>query len=548
MPARSLLILSGLLASSASAAPAIDPQFGSHAVIQRGKAILLSGDAVPNEQLEIRFAGEEKSAKADGNGRWHASFAPRDAGGPFMITVKGSSGETTADNVAIGDVWLCSGQSNMEYPLRRSLNGDGEVESAADPDLRLMKVPHQLAQSERQRFNQIPSWQPANPQSAKDFSAACYFLARDLRSTEKVAVGAIDDSWGGTPIRAWMEEAAVRASGGERAAQMVDLYRSNPTAAVHQFGDEWDAWWRSKSGDKAGAEPWNSSRRVRWKPVPSLAYWDSWGPEWNAWIGAAWLLKRVAVTPAEAAQEAALSLSAVDDMDQTFVNGVAVGGTNDPLNPRSYPLPRGTLKPGSNEILVYARNAWGRGGLAGPAEEFALKFADGHSKPLASGWEYSRIADAVADPPFPPWDGSSGVSTIYNAMVAPLGPLGIKGVAWYQGEADVGQAGYDKRLAAWVRNWRLLFDDPRLPFLIVGLAGWGKPVSHPAESGWAATINEQRLGAELDSRAALASAIDLGEPDDIHPANKQEVGRRLALAAHELVYRDGGTLGPMPSS
>ncbi len=133
-------------------------------------------------------------------------------------------------------------------------------------------------------------------------------------------------------------------------------------------------------------------------------------------------------------------------------------------------------------------------------------------------------------------------------MVSPLGPLGIKGVAWYQGEADVGQVGYDRRLAAWMANWRAQFRDPQLPFLIVGLAGWGKPVSHPVESGWAALINEQRLATEREPRSALISAIDLGEPNDIHPANKQEVGRRLALAAHSLVYRDGGTVGPLPVS
>ena len=131
-------------------------------------------------------------------------------------------------------------------------------------------------------------------------------------------------------------------------------------------------------------------------------------------------------------------------------------------------------------------------------------------------------------------------------MIAPLGPLGLKGVAWYQGEADVGQPGYDRRLAAWTANWRAQFRDPQLPFLIVGLAGWRKPASHPVESDWAALINEQRLAVERDRNMALASAIDLGEIEDIHPANKQDVGRRLALAAHAIVYRDGGTLGPLP--
>ena len=548
MPARPLLILAGLLASGAAAAPSIDPQFGTHAVIQRGKPIVLSGSASPNEALTVTFGGEQKRATADANGRWQTSFALRRAGGPLAIRVNGASGEADADDIMIGDVWLCSGQSNMEYPLRRALNGDGEVQSAGDPLLRVMKVSQQLASSPRQSFENPPSWQPATPDSVKDFSAACYFLTRELRSSEKVPIGAIDDTWGGTPIRAWMNEEAVSSSGGADVAATVDLYRSNPIAAIRQFGGEWGAWWRKQTGDNPGAEPWNASDRLTWKPVPSLTYWDSWGPEWKAWIGAAWLRERVSLTPAEAAQAATLSLSAIDDMDQTFVNGVPVGGKNDPSNPRSYTVPKGVLKAGTNEILVYARNTWGQGGVTGPAGQFALTFADGHSILLADGWQYSRIADAIGQPAVAPWEGPSGVSTIYNAMVAPLGPTQLTGVAWYQGEADVGQPGYDRRLAAWMANWRAQFRDPQLPFLIVGLAGWGKPVSHPVESGWATTINEQRLGVERDARAALASAIDLGEPNDIHPANKQEVGRRLALAAHSLVYRDGGTIGPLPVS
>jgi sialate O-acetylesterase len=448
----------------------------------------------------------------------------------------------------VGDVWLCSGQSNMEYPLRRALNGDGEVQSAADPDLRLMKVQEQLADSPQSTFAKAPGWQRSAPDTARDFSAACFFMVRDLRKTEKVPIGAIDDTWGGTPIRAWMSEPAARSSGNAEGADLLDLYRRNPTQAIRRFGDQWGAWWRSKTKDAPGQEPWNASDRLSWKTVPSLSFWDNWGPEWKAWIGSAWVRDRVTLTPAEAAQPATLSLSAIDDLDWTFVDGVPVGGKNDPANPRSYPIPIGVLKPGTNEIMIFVRNVWGVGGIAGPADKFALTFADGHSKPLASGWQYSRIADKVGDPATPPWSNSSGVSTIYNAMVAPLGPLSIKGVAWYQGEADVGKEGYDRRLAAWMANWRSQFRDPNLPFLIVGLAGWGKPVSHPVESGWAALINEQRLAVERDPRTALASAIDLGEPADIHPANKQEVGRRLALAAHRLVYSDGGTVGPLPVS
>ena len=548
MSARSLLILLASTASAAAAAPTIDPQYGDHAVIQRGRPVTLSGDATPAQQVTVDFGGAQQTATADRAGRWSATFAPRAAGGPFAIQITAADGTASAQDVMVGDVWLCSGQSNMEYPLRRALNGEGEAAGADDPNLRLMKVPQQVAPSPATHFAKVPTWKAATPDSAKDFSAACYFLTRELRKTEKVPIGAIDDTWGGTPIRAWMDEASVRASGGGAEADVVDLYRRNPTAAVRQFGTQWGAWWRSKTGDKPGAEPWIASDRLTWKAVPSLQYWDAWGPEWKSWIGSAWLRQRVTLTPAEAAQPATLGLSVVDDVDQTFVNGVSVGGRNDPVAPREYPLPKGLLKAGANEIMVFARNNWGPGGVAGPADKFFVRFADGHTRPLGEGWEYSRIADAVVDPPVAPWDGPSGVGTIYNAMVAPLGPLGVKGVAWYQGEADVGQPGYDKRLAAWTSNWRTQFRDPQLPFLIVGLAGFQKPTSHPVDSGWAALINEQRLAVQRDPRMALASAIDLGEIEDIHPANKQDVGKRLALAAHAIVYRDGGTVGPLPVS
>jgi sialate O-acetylesterase len=542
MPARASLIFLAF-ASTAVGAPAIDPQFGSHAVIQRDKPIIFAGTAAPGERMMLSFAGATEQAVAAPSGAWRATFAPHSAGGPYAI---GIDGITVADDVMVGDVWLCSGQSNMEFPLHRALNGDGEVQSAGDDDLRLMKVAQQIANSPQTGFAKAPSWRRSAPASAHDFSAACFFMVRDLRKTEKVPIGAIDDTWGGTPIRAWMSESAARSSGYGTEAELLDSYRRDQTAAIRRFGDQWGDWWRSKTGDRTGQEPWLASDRLTWTAVPSLSFWDNWGPQWKAWIGSAWVRDRVTLTSAEAAQPATLSLSAIDDEDQTFVNGIPVGGKNDPANPRSYPVPKGVLKPGVNEIMIFVRNVWGQGGLQGPAEQFALTFADGHSRPLASGWQYSRIADSVGDPPVAPWSNASGVSTIYNAMVAPLESLGLKGVAWYQGEADVGKPGYDHRLAAWMANWRGQFRDPNLPFLIVGLAGWGKPASRPVESGWASLINEQRLAVERDRRTALASAIDLGEPADIHPANKQEVGRRLALAAHAIVYDDGGAVGPLP--
>jgi sialate O-acetylesterase len=541
------LALLASASASAQAAPQLAATLSDHAVLQRGQAIPVWGTAAPREKVTVGLGDTTKVVTADKSGAWRVDLPAMQAGGPLTLTASSASGQAVANDILIGDVWLCSGQSNMEYPVRRALNGEGEAQGGADGQLRLMKVPQQLAEVPQRTFAKAPKWQVATADSVANFSAACYFMVRELRASQKVPIGAVDDTWGGTPIRAWMNEASVRSSGGAESADLVALNRSKPSAAIAKFGEQWGAWWRAQSGDAAGSEPWNSRGSLTWAPVPSLAYWDEWGPEWVRYVGAIWAERVVRLTAAEAAQAATLSLSVVDDADQTFVNGVAVGGLNDPANPRRYPVPAGVLKPGENRIVVYARNYWGPGGFKGPADQFALNFNDGSSKPLADGWQYARVPDSIGGPPAAPWGSSSGVSTIYNAMVAPLGPTRFTGVAWYQGEADVGQIGYDRRLAAWMGNWRNQFGDPKLPFFIVGLAGWGAVAAKPTESGWAQLINEQRIAVERDPGIALISAIDLGDRADIHPANKQEVGRRLALAAKTIVYADaGGRLSPMP--
>ena len=549
MSARAFLTVVSLLSSAAAAAPAIDPQFGNHAVIQRDKPIALRGTAAPGEHVTVAFAGTTQQATADRAGKWRASFPAQAAGGPYTIAVSGAGGASaSAVDVKIGDVWLCSGQSNMEYPLSRAL-GYGETKAADDADLRLMKVPHQVADVVQSSFKDPPAWKPSSPDAGANFSAACYFMVTQLRETEKVPIGAIDDSWGATPIRQWMDEASVRASGEGAMADLVELYRTDPSNALRAFGDTWARWWRGKTGEAAGQEPWRASDRLKWKPVPKIDYWDAWGPEWKGFDGSVWFRRRVTLTRAQAAQGATLSLGAFDDMDQTWVNGVPVGGINDWIAPRTYPVPAGILKAGVNEIVVYVRDNGGPGGFAGPADKVKLALASGEALPLPDSWQYSVIDNRIGSPPTPPWTGVASITKIYNAMIAPFGALGLKGVAWYQGEADVGVAGYDRRLAAWMADWRGQFQDPNLPFLIVGLAGWGKTASNPVESGWAALINEQRLAVSRDPHAALASAIDLGNPVDIHPSDKQRVGARLALAAKRIAYGDASApVGPMPVS
>ena len=277
----------------------------------------------------------------------------------------------------------------------------------------------------------------------------------------------------------------------------------DPGAANARFGERWGAWWRARTGDAVGAEPWHASDRLNWFAVPAMTYWEQWGdPRFASFNGMVWMRKRVTLTAAEAAQAATLSLGVIDELDQTFVNGVAVGNRFSWEAPRDYAVPRGMLHAGVNEILVNIFDGSGAGGFAGPAERLHLTFADGAVKPLGEGWQYS-VAHVTDLPPRAPWDEAMGLSFIYNGMIAPLGDYGLSGVAWYQGEADVGLPGsYADRLGAMMATWRRQFGRPDLPFLIVSLANFGPFATHPVESGWAALREQQRLAAMRDPHVA----------------------------------------------
>lgn len=536
-------------AAGAQAEPRLDPLFSDNAVLQRGQPIRISGRASAGEQLTVEFAGRRAVVRADRAGRWSAQLPELRAGGPHRLTVLGAGGTaTSAENLMVGDVWLCSGQSNMEWPVNRSLNGESEGEGAKDDQIRVMTIAQKIALTPQDSFAETPAWHVLTPQSAADFSAVCYFMARDLRKTVQVPLGLIDSSWGGTRIRPWMDEQAARSITDPEEVDLLALHRRDPAAAARRFADIWGRWWRGRTGEAEGQEPWRNSGRLTWKPFPSIGYWDQWaGTGFADFNGGVWARRRFSLTAAEAKAPAALSLGVIDDLDQTFVNGVGVGSTYGWAAEREYKLGPGLLRAGANEIVVFVGDSWGAGGFQGPAEKIKLTFPDGSMKPLGSGWEYAIAGGSVYDPPRGPWDSHAGVGTIYNAMIAPLGPLSLTGVAWYQGEADVGIDGYDARLAAMIASWRRQFRNPRLPFLVVGLAGFGNPVSAPTESGWAKLQDEQRLAAARDGSAVLVPVLDLGERDDVHPPNKQEVGQRLALAARTLVYKDSrARTAPVP--
>ena len=530
------LLLMAAAAGAAQAQPRLAPVFTDHAVVQRDRPLTIWGTAAPGEQVSVALGSVVRSSRADPAGGWRVELPPLPAGGPHRLVVTGASGRSNAaEDILVGDVWLCSGQSNMEFPISRALNGDSEVAAADDPNVRVLTVPQRTSLEPQHSID--AAWQVATPASMRDFSAACWFMVRELRRSENVPIGAIDASWGGTRIRPWMSAAAATASGGAADADLLAAYGRVPAAAAAQFGETWGEWWREKSGDSAGTEPWRQSARLQWRPFPSIQPWEQWNdPAFADFNGFVWARRRVTLTEAEARGGATLALGVIDDLDTTWVNGVAVGSQFGWSEGREYRIPAGLLRAGENEIIVNIGDSWGAGGFQGPAERLRLTLANGSVKALGEGWEYSVVPGSYGSPPRAPWDSHAGLSVIYNGMVAPLGRYGLRGVAWYQGESDVGVPGYADRLAAMMTDWRRQFGSPQLPFLIVSLANFGSPATAPRPSGWAELREQQRLAAERDPNAALVVAMDLGERADIHPPNKQEVGRRLARAARALSY------------
>ncbi|MEA9828173.1 sialate O-acetylesterase [Xanthomonas campestris pv. raphani] len=533
--------------AAAADAPLLHALFQPHMVLQRDAPIRLWGDAPAGEQVTLRLGEQQVQVRADRQGRWQARLPARGAGGPYTLSARSAGGVTQQlDDVLVGDVWLCSGQSNMELQVHRTLDSRSEVADADHPTIRMFKVPAQSSPTPQRSFGGAAVWQPTTPETVKDFSAACYYFARELQKTVAVPMGLINASWGGSQLQAWIGDAALRAAGDDGPAlDVLARYATSPTDAAPRWGRLWETWWRAH-GDDA---PWQPDAPGAWQPAPAtLGAWDDWGvPQLVGFSGMVWYRSTVELTAAQAAQDATLLLGPVDELDQTWVNGHAVGSSYGADQPRRYSVPRGQLQAGRNSIVLNVLNTYRRGGLLGDASSRVLQLADGSRVPLDRPWQYQIVPTAVGTPPRAPWSSAAGLTTLYNGMIAPLGQLGLRGVLWYQGESNAGDAAhYPALLDAWRRDWRQRFG-AQLPLLVVQLANYGMPPTEPVESGWAQLREAQRRFVAGDAHAGLAVAIDIGDRYDIHPANKQELGRRLARAARHVVYGEAiAASGPVP--
>lgn len=550
---RAAVVAAGtMVVSVGHAASLLHDLFQDQVVLQRDNAINVWGRAQPRETLTITLAGSSARAQADESGRWQVALPSLRAGGPHQLAVTASSGaKQTVSDVMIGDVWLCSGQSNMALQVERALDSWSEIRNSTNDSIRFMTVPQASNAVPQETFGGPVQWSKAAPNTVPGFSAVCFYLARELQKKDNVPMGLIASAWGGSKIQSWMSMSALRAIGSyDRNLDVLTLSSKDPAAAGAQWGAIWESWWRERTNARRGTEPWSAKPAGTWNVAPiDRGPWEQWGiPELASYNGALWYRTTVNVSKQQAAQSATLSIGRADETDQTWINGRPAGASG-PGPDRTYLLPAKSLHAGENTIVVSVLDTYSFGGLSGPPSGRFIKFADGTSLPLNNEWRYQMPSENVRTPPRAPWEAVAGLSVINNAMIAPFGKFGLRGIAWYQGESNTIEANqYQSLMTGLMADWRNQFG-ANLPFLVVQLANYGEAPTRPGESEWADLREAQRLAVKSDPRAGLAVAIDIGDRYDIHPANKQEVARRLARAARHIIYDDPAPpSGPTPVS
>lgn len=513
------------------------PQFfADNMVMQRGKPIPVWGKAAVGETVHISFNHKRYSTVADDNGKWRIDLPKMKAGGPYTMQV----GDKTIKDILIGDVWLCSGQSNIDVTVDRvSPVYLKEVTTYENNRIRLFRVQNDANTHSVQDDVKATSWNLLTPSSAQNFSAVGYFLAKRMFAETNVPQGIICNSYGGTPVQAWVCKDSLRDDFPVYSLQ-TEMYENDEYVAAQQKANLLanNRWTELLNREDPGVrDDWTATGTddSGWKTVNQYNNKEWALNEGRGVVGSIWMRQHINIDAAHAGKKARLLLGRLYDADYTYVNGKEVGRTYYQYPPRRYEIPEGLLHEGDNVITVRFVN---KGGIAefDHEKKYEIDFEDGKTISLSENWR-THIGKVM---PLSPEAGLAIQNlpyVLYNAMLYPLHPYAISGVVWYQGESNTGRPyEYGTLLKKMMGNWRTLWNEPDLPFVIVQLANYMAPVSEPQNSNWAALREQQRRTALGDKNAELVTAIDLGETTDIHPLHKKELTERIASAFDKMVY------------
>lgn len=536
--------------SSAAAAqgPAFARIFGDHVVLQRDLPIATWGTAPPAAIVSVSLGRETVQVTASSSGKWRAELPAMAAGGPYALSASANGSTTTLNDILLGDVFLCGGQSNMELPMANATNAPMDVAFSANPQIRFANIVHDSSPVPREDFQTAPQWQVADAQTTGQASAVCYYMARTLHRQYKVPVGFVNASWGGSSIQSWIGGESMRKLGSYgQALGVVDAYGRDVAAGMRAEEERQEAWWTGVDPAARAQRAWSGPEfnDSNWPGMEPAGRWSESGIEaLGKHRGVAWFRTTVDLTAQQAAAVTQLLLGQIATADTTWVNGVRVGASTNWWSGREYTMPKGVLKAGSNVIAVRVLDDGNGGGLLSPASQRVLRTADGARIALPSRWKYQVGSHIKATQPPTPWEAPTSLTTLYNGMIAPLHGYKFKLAAWYQGEANAGAAReYRSLLPLLFADWRKTLAQPDLPFVVAQLTSFGSVATRPGYSAWAELREAQSAAVRNDPHAALAVTFDYGDRSDIHPAQKSIVGARLARAARVVAFGDKITAG-----
>ncbi len=505
--------------------------FGDNMVLQQGMNVPVWGKSAPNSTVKIDFAGFVYATKADALGKWMVKIPLLDYGGPFTMNV--SSEDTIVfQNVMVGEVWLASGQSNMEYQMKNGVgpNTKEVIENADFPEIRYFNVPRETSVVPLQNTS-ASSWQSITPESVKESSAVAYFFARALHQDKNIAVGIINSSWGATSVEAWIS------------AEMLKTHPDfvNEVKAQNKNQETWKAYveqsWRNDASRDSIAQASTNGldmgvHTLKYQPTDwkHVAYPVDFGKAGLSGLwGVVWFRKNFELDRDDIAKENTLSIYIRARKASLYVNGTEVETKENIDGQLAIEVPRKVLQKGKNVLAIRLYCHWGSGLIGKDNSEVSLNKAVS----LSGEWLFNSTIETK----LPQWqDYYTQLSVQYNGRIAPIIPYGIKGVIWYQGEANVGRAQqYQSLFPLLISDWRVRWQEGYFPFLFVQLANYGQKQTEPEESSWA-ELREAQTETLKYPKTGMACIIDIGEASDIHPKNKMDVGKRLYLAARKVAY------------
>jgi sialate O-acetylesterase len=519
-------------------------------VLQRDADVKVWGWAEASEKVTVNFNGKTYKTTTETDGKWSVTLPGLKAGGPYTMEIKANNSITLKD-ILVGDVWVCSGQSNMDLTMDRVKDRYKDViANSENPSIRRFLVPMKYDFKTPQQDLQSGIWESANPKSVLQFTATGYFFAKALYEKYHVPIGLIHASAGGSPAESWLSEDALKAFPEyfNMAQQLKDdNYIKSVMDKEKAVNDAWynrvyqlDMGW-AKDGKYWFDTDYDASE---WSSMKLPTYWEDEGL--GRINGVVWFRKGIDVPASMTGKPARIELGAIVDSDNAYINGKLVGTTGYQYPPRKYDVPADLLKEGKNIIVIRVINTSGRGGFV-KGKPYELT-AGGQTIDLKGEWQYK--VGAVAEPLPGPTFFQYKPLGLYNGMVTPLLNYTIKGVIFYQGESNTkNPLEYQKLFPALIADWRQEWNEGDFPFLYVQLANFMQAKEQPSESGWAA-LREAQFKTLSVPNTGMAVAIDIGEANDLHPTNKQDVGKRLALAAEKVAYGDKNVVysGPIYQS